>query len=142
MLKPLLSIMVLEDCDEDFYTLQDAARLAGLPHSIVRVSTGDECLRLLRDESVDCKALPKLVLLDLHTPGDDGRKALNEIRSDDKLKTLSVIVLSTSNNPIDLKFCYNNGANAYHVKPVDHGLHLQALQQIFAYWLGSVSLLV
>ena len=142
MLKPVLSIMVLEDCDEDFYTLQDAARLAELPHSIVRVITGDECLRLLRDESVDYKALPKLVLLDLHTPGDDGRKVLSEIRSNDKLKTLRVIVLSTSNNPIDLKFCYSNGANAYHVKPVDHKLHLQALQQIFAYWLGSVSLMV
>ena len=142
MLKPVLSIMVLEDCDEDFYTLQDAARLAELPHSIVRVITGDECLRLLRNESVDYKALPKLVLLDLHTPGDDGRKALNEIRNDDRLKTLPIIVLSTSNNPIDLKFCYNNGANAYHVKPVDHVLHLQALQQIFAYWLGSVSLMV
>ena len=142
MLKPFLSIMVLEDCDEDFYTLQDAARLAGLPHSIVRVISGDECLCLLRDGTADYKALPKIVLLDLHTPGDDGRKVLNEIRSDDRLKTLPVIVLSTSNNPVDVKFCYSNGANAYHVKPVNHGFHLQALQQIFAYWVGNASLLV
>ena len=141
-MKPHLSIMVLEDCDEDFYTLQDAVRLAALPHCIVRVSSGDECIGLLRDERNGHKALPKLVLLDLHTPGDDGRKALNEIRNDDRLKTLPVIVLSTSDNPIDIKFCYSNGANAYHVKPVDHGMHLKALQQIFAYWLGSVSLLV
>ena len=141
-MKPNLTIMVLEDCDEDFYTLQDAVRFATLPHCIVRASSGDECLLLLRDESNGQKDLPKLVLLDLHTPGDDGRKVLNEIRRDDRFKTLPVIVLSTSDNPIDLKFCYSNGANAYHVKPVDHKLHLQALQQIFAYWLGSVSLLV
>jgi CheY-like chemotaxis protein len=53
---------------------------------------------------------------------------------------LPVIVLSTSSNPIDLKYCYASGANAYHVKPVAYNLHLQVLQQIFTYWLNSVNL--
>jgi CheY-like chemotaxis protein len=105
---PLRPILVVEDCDEDFQTVQDAARRTGLTHPIVRASSGAECLR--------------------------------EIRSDDTLTTLPLMVLSASANPRDLQFCYANGANAYHVKPVEHALHLQILQTILNYWLGSVVL--
>ena len=51
-----------------------------------------------------------------------------------------MVVLSASANPRDLQFCYAQGANAYHVKPVDHALHLKMLQAVFAYWLGCVVL--
>jgi CheY-like chemotaxis protein len=50
------------------------------------------------------------------------------------------VVLSASANPRDLQFCYAQGANAYHVKPVEHAQHLRVLQSIFAYWLVSVVL--
>ena len=130
-------ILVVEDCEEDFQTVLDAARHAGLAHPIVRAGSGGECLRLLRGAVRD-RAL--LVLLDLNTPGDDGRDALRNIRSDDSLRTLPLVVLSASANPLDLQFCYAQGANAYHVKPVDHAQHLQMLLSIFAYWLGPVAL--
>jgi CheY-like chemotaxis protein len=139
-MKPLLSIMVLEDCDEDFDTLQDAARLAKLPHSIVRAGSGKECLCLLLDKTLNREAFPKLILMDLNMSGEDGRKTLIDIRNHDALKTLPIIVLSTSSNTIDLNYCYANGANAYHVKPLDYNRHLQLLQQIFTYWLHSVTL--
>jgi CheY-like chemotaxis protein len=130
-------VLVVEDSEEDFQTVLDAARRAGLSQPIVRASSGGECLRLLRG-APRCRAL--LVLLDLNTHGDDGREALRVIRADDGLKTLPLVVLSASANPLDLQFCYAQGANAYHVKPVDHARHLQVLQTIFAYWLGSVVL--
>ena len=134
------SILVLEDSDEDFATVQDAARLAGLSQTLVRATSGGDCLRLLRADLQGRTAAPLLVLLDLNTPGDDGREALRQIRQDPALQTLPVVVLSASANPRDLQFCYAGGANAYHVKPVEHGRHLQLLQTIFAYWLGSVVL--
>lgn len=133
-------ILVVEDSDEDFETVHDAARRSGVPRAIVRASSGEECLRLLRGAAGRRAGLPALVLLDLSTPGDDGREALREIRSDPSLEALPLVVLSGSANPRDLQFCYREGANAYHVKPVDHAAHLQVLQQIFAYWLGSVVL--
>jgi CheY-like chemotaxis protein len=133
-------ILVVEDSDEDFETVQDAARRGGVCHPIVRAGSGDECLRLLRGAARRRDALPALVLLDLNTPGDDGRVVLREIRSDANLDTLPLVVLSGSASPRDLQHCYREGANAYHVKPVDHAAHLQVLQQIFAYWLGSVVL--
>lgn len=130
-------VLVVEDSEEDFQTVLDAARCAALPHPIVRARSGGECLRLLRGSP---RARASLVLLDLNTHGDDGREALREIRSDDSLKELPVVVLSASANPRDLQHCYAQGANAYHVKPVDHAQHLQVLRSIFAYWLGSVVL--
>jgi CheY-like chemotaxis protein len=134
------SILVVEDSDEDFATVQDAAQRAGLTQAVVRATSGDACLRLLRGDMRGRTAAPLLVLLDLNTPGDDGREALREIRKDAALKTMPLVVLSGSANPRDLQSCYASGANAYHVKPVDHALHLQVLQQIFTYWLCSVAL--
>lgn len=139
----LQNILVVEDSDEDFETVQEAARHMGLLHPIVRAASGTECLRLLRlwrEEPLSRDALPVLVLLDLNTPGEDGRDVLREVRGDDVLGTLPVVVLSASANPRDLQFCYANGANAYHVKPVAYGMHLKMLQEIFGYWLGSVVL--
>jgi CheY-like chemotaxis protein len=133
-------IVVVEDSDEDFETVLDAARRGGVVHPIVRASSGEQCLHLLRSEGRRRDALPVLVLLDLNTPSDDGREALRELRSDTSLDGLPMVVLSASANPRDLEFCYAQGANAYHVKPVDHAVHLHVLQQIFAYWLGSVVL--
>ena len=130
-------ILVVEDSQEDFQTLLDAALEAGLTQPILRASSGGECLQLLRGATRD-RAL--LVLLDLNTHGDDGRDALREIRRDQGLRALPVVVLSGSANPRDLQFCYAQGANAYHVKPVDHALHLTMLHAIFAYWLGSAVL--
>jgi two-component system, response regulator len=133
-------ILVIEDSDEDFETVLDAAKYAGLTYEIRRAITGDEGLMLLRESAQSINTAPDLVLMDLNTPKDDGRHALWEIKQEDQLRAIPLIVLSTSANPLDLAFCYTSGANAYHVKPVDHAVHLQVLQQIFSYWLTRVVL--
>jgi CheY-like chemotaxis protein len=139
----LRHILVVEDSDEDFETVQDAARQGANLHPIVRAGSGTECMQLLhlcRDSQRSRDVLPLLVLLDLNLPGDDGRDVLRQVRSDDMLCTLPIVVLSASSNPRDLQFCYANGANAYHVKPVIYAAHLKVLRDIFGYWLGSVVL--
>ena len=128
-------VLVVEDSDEDFETVLEAARAAGLPHEIRRATSGDECLRLL-----DENPRARLVLLDLNTPQGDGRDALRSIRQNERLRALPLVVLSTSGNPRDLDFCYQNGVNAYHTKPVSFPAHLLTLRCIFDYWLGSVVL--
>ena len=136
----LRPILVVEDSDEDFATVLDAAKRRGVPNEILRAASGDECLQLLRAPARTQNEVPALILLDLNTPRDDGRDALREIKQDERLRALPLVVLSTSANPRDLAFCYASGANAYHVKPVNHLLHLQVLEQIFGYWLTSVVL--
>jgi CheY-like chemotaxis protein len=133
-------ILVVEDSDEDFATVLDAAKRAGVTNEIRRAASGEECLQVLRASTDNKNTVPALILLDLNTPRDDGRDALREIKQDERLRALPLVVLSTSANPRDLAFCYASGANAYHVKPVNHLLHLQVLEQIFGYWLTSVVL--
>lgn len=133
-------IVVVEDLDEDFDTVLIATRLAGVRHEIRRAVSGDECMRLLRGAGGKPTAQFALMLLDLNTPQGDGRSALQQIRADPELSAVPLVVFSTSASPRDVDFCYANGANAYHVKPVSHAEHLLVLQSIFAYWLGSVLL--
>ena len=133
-------VLVVEDNDEDFETAVEAARRAEIPHLLRRVTCGDECLHLLNESVHHRNPLPALVLLDLNTPGGDGRDALSQIKTCAQLRAMPTVVLSTSSNPRDIEFCYAHHANAYHAKPVSHTAHLQILQDIFSYWLGRALL--
>ena len=133
-------VLVVEDNDDDFETVLEAVQHAEIFHPIRRATSGGECLRLLH-ESVDSRSpLPAFVLLDLNMPGDDGRDVLRQVKKDDKLRAIPMVVLSTSSNMRDVDFCYANHVNAYHTKPDNHETHLKILQQIFSYWLGAALL--
>lgn len=135
---PKLSpIIIVEDSDEDFDTVVQAVRKAGILADVQRARTGGGCLDLLRGAIA---VRPALVLMDLNTPGTDGREALAAIKGDDALKLFPVVVFSTSADPRDLAFCYAAGANAYHVKPVRYPDHLQLVVELLTYWLGRVTL--
>jgi CheY-like chemotaxis protein len=127
-------VLVVEDSDEDFETILEAARRSNMQHPIRRAINGDECLDAL--QGADSKPLnPSILLLDLNTPGIDGRETLATIRADPNQRALPIVVLSTSWNPKDVEHCYAHGANAYHVKPLRYSDHLALMNEIFAYWL-------
>jgi CheY-like chemotaxis protein len=135
------SIVVVEDSDEDFDTLRDAAATAGVTRVIHRVASGGDCLALLRGGGhLQLPLLPALIVMDLNSHGVDGREALVGIKSDASLKEIPLVVLTTSANPKDVAFCYQAGANAYHVKPVRHDQYLLLLRTLLQYWLESVTL--
>jgi CheY-like chemotaxis protein len=133
-------VLVVEDSDEDFETVLDASRLANVINEIRRATSGDACLQHLADLESKNLQLPILVLLDLNTPQGDGRDALRGIIRNERLRAMPLVVISASSNSRDVSFCYDHGANAYHLKPVSHPQHLQILQQIFSYWLTSAIL--
>ena len=133
----LSPIIIVEDSDEDFDTVVQAVRKAGIVAEVGRATTGGGCLDLLRGASA---VRPAVVLMDLNTPGTDGREALAAIKADPALRAVPVVVLSTSANPKDVDFCYQAGANAYHVKPVRYPDHLQLVVDLLTYWLGRVAL--
>ena len=135
-------LVVVEDSDEDFDTLVEAARGAGITQTIHRVDTGGDCLALLRGHRINTlapwPALPALILMDLNSHGIDGREALVTIKSEPRLKDIPVVVLTTSANPKDVAFCYRAGANAYHVKPVRYDQYRLLLSGLLQYWLNAV----
>lgn len=135
-----LAVVVLEDSDEDFDTLETALRDTGLGPEVRRALTGDGFLDLLRGRLTGSRVTPMLVLIDLNTPGLDGRDVLHDIKADERLRTIPVIVLTTSSNPHDIESCYAAGANAYHVKPFDPEAHLAVVRRIMEYWLIDTEL--
>lgn len=131
------AVIIVEDSDEDFDTVVQAVRKAGILTDLRRAKSGGECLDLLRS-APDLR--PALMLMDLNTPGTDGREALVAIKQHETFKLFPVVVFSTSDDTRDLTFCCAAGANAYHVKPVRYPDHLQLVIDILTYWLERVTL--
>jgi len=131
----LPEVILVEDSDEDADTLEQAVLRCAAKVQLRRVPTGDACMALLQQPRT---ALPALVLMDLNTPGTDGRETLRMIKSDPSLSTIPVVVVSTSANPRDVDYCYRAGANAYHLKPVRYAEHLEAMVAVLGYWLDRV----
>jgi CheY-like chemotaxis protein len=134
-------ILVVEDSDEDYDTLLEALRLSGIESTIIRADSGGDCLAML-SPNLDSRLpnFPALILMDLNSHGLDGREALVAIKSNPSLRHIPLIVLTTSANLKDVAFCYQAGANAYHVKLVRHDQYLRSLQSLMSYWLNSVTL--
>ena len=132
----LPTVLLVEDSDEDADTVATAFVRSGINGTLHRVASGDACIVWLKE----AKQTPNLVIMDLNTPGMDGRQALCFIKSDPLLKTIPVVISSTSSSSQDRNFCYKAGANAYHVKSVRYPDHLQAVESLLQYWLVQVSL--
>ncbi len=80
------------------------------------------------------RRVPSLILLDLNLPGTDGREVLEEIKQDEKLKIIPVIVFTTSSNPKDIESCYRFGVNSYVLKPINIDKSKEVMQSIVDYW--------
>lgn len=133
------TILVVEDSPEDFEATLRGFRRAGLVNSIVHCEDGDEALDYLRRrgayEDQDKHPLPAVILLDLNMPGTDGREVLHELKSDPELRSIPVVVLTTSSDERDIRDCYDAGANTYVQKPVDLEGFLEAIRRLKDYWL-------
>lgn len=143
-------ILVVEDSEDDFDTLRHAVDAAGITRLVHRAASGGDCLRLLQGErgadgnpgagEAALPLRPVLILMDLNSHGVDGREALTIIKADTSLKKIPLVVLTTSANPKDVVFCYEAGANAYHIKPVRHDHYLLLVRSLLHYWLESATL--
>jgi CheY-like chemotaxis protein len=132
-------VFVVEDSDEDFTTIMEGALQAGVKNPMLRFTSGDQFLQKIT--SADYRRnLPALVLLDLNLPGTDGRQTLAELRRHMSLRQVPVLVLTTSRNERDVLFCYQAGANVYHVKPVSYLEHIDLICTTLNYWLNWVTL--
>ena len=138
---PTQPILLVEDSPEDFETTQRAFRRSGLKNPILRCADGDEALDFLfqRGSHADSPR-PGVILLDLNLPGTDGREVLSEIKANDDLKQIPVIVLTTSADERDVQACYQAGASSYIQKPVDVEGFMKAIERLNDYWFEVVIL--
>jgi len=133
----LKSILLAEDNPKDVELTIEAMSEYNLVNQVTVVNDGVEALEYLRCEGQykgRKKGLPAVLLLDIKMPRMDGIAVLEAIRGDDRLKTLPVVMLSSSREEPDLKKCYALGVNAYVVKPVDFKDFLDAVKHIGVFW--------
>jgi CheY-like chemotaxis protein len=133
------TLLVVEDSDEDFEALSRIiTQVRTFPLTILRCLSGDDALDLLHREgeyqSFDNDPKPGLILLDLNLPGTDGREVVSIIKQSATLKTIPVIILSTSANPKDIEDCYQFGANSYMLKPIDINDLRISMKMMLDYW--------
>ena len=139
-IKPV-EILLVEDNPGDVRLTKEALKEAKVINNLTVATDGAEALSFLRRQKDDGKApTPNLILLDLNLPKRDGHAVLAEIKADEKLRRIPVIILTTSQNDQDIYKSYNLHANCYVTKPGDLDQFINVIKAIKDFWLGLVSL--
>jgi len=136
-----IEVLLVEDNPDDAAITVRALERAKLRNRIRLAITGGEALAMLRREGqYGSDPRPELILLDLNLPGKDGREVLAEIKTDEALRHIPVVVVSGSQAPLDVVQSYRLHANAYVTKPIDTKEFLEAITSIEQFWLQIVRL--
>jgi two-component system, chemotaxis family, response regulator Rcp1 len=136
-----IELLLVEDSEPDVRLTIEALREAKVKNRLWVVDDGVEALEFLRRQGRHADApRPDLILLDLNLPRKDGRQVLKEIKGDDSLKCIPVVVLTTSKSEEDVLRAYELHANCYITKPVDFNRFMEVVKSIENFWLTVVTL--
>jgi CheY-like chemotaxis protein len=137
-----ITIVMADDDDDDRILARAALEESRVLNHVDFVTDGEELMEYLfrrsRYEHLKGTALPGLILLDLNMPRKDGREALRDIKSDQQLRRIPVIILTTSKEEEDIVRSYDLGANSYIHKPVTFEGLVEVMRTIGKYWFEIV----
>jgi CheY-like chemotaxis protein len=140
-----VTILLADDDEEDRELTRDALREAHLANEVMFVVDGQDLMDYLRregryaDGSV-ASPRPGIILLDLNMPKKDGREALAEIKTDELLRRIPVVVLTTSKDEVDVLRTYDLGVNSFITKPVTFAGLVEAMRTWTRYWFELVEI--
>lgn len=136
-----VEILLVEDNPGDVRLTREALIESKVHNNLSVAPDGVEALAFLRRQGKYAGAVrPDLILLDLNLPKKDGREVLAEIKADGALKTIPVVILTTSNAEQDIVRSYDLHANCYITKPVDLDQFIKVVQSIEEFWFAIVRL--
>lgn len=136
-----MEILLVEDNPGDVDLTREALTRGKIIFNLSVVSDGQDALAFLhRQEPFTGAPVPDLILLDLNLPGKDGREVLVEIKQDDQLKHIPVIIMTSSQAEEDIARSYACHANCYVTKPVDLQQFLKVVAAVEEFWLNVVKL--
>jgi two-component system, chemotaxis family, response regulator Rcp1 len=136
-----IAILLVEDNPGDVRLTIEALKEGKVHNELHVAANGVEALEFLRRQGQFAKApRPGLILLDLNLPKKDGREVLAEIKSDEDLKRIPIVILTTSSAEKDVLKSYNLHANCYITKPVDLQQFIGVIRAIEGFWLTIVRL--
>src|ERR1044071_2879510 len=130
-----LHVLLVEDSSNDADLFSLALRKGCVQMELSIVTDGEEATSYLRRENhYHSASVPDLILLDLNLPRKHGKEVLREVKQDAQLKTIPIVILSTSAAPNDILSCYNLGAAAYLVKPDEFMDLVKLVQKLSDFW--------
>jgi len=134
-------ILLVENSASDAELVLHALQSSSANHQVTWVQDGAEALDFLfgtgRYQTRDSNNVPRCILLDLKLPKVNGLQVLAALRADARMQTVPCVVLSSSQEAVDIHRCYELGANSYVVKPVDFDQFSRAIQRVATYWLST-----
>lgn len=136
-----IDILLVEDNPGDVLLTREALKEGKVFNNLYVAGNGDEALAFLRNEGEHASApQPDLILLDLNLPGINGREVLAEIKEDLQLRTIPVVILTTSTDEQDILESYQLHANCYITKPLDLDQFIKVVRSVEEFWLSIVTL--
>lgn len=137
----LVEILLVEDSMGDAGLVKEVLKESKIRNHVSHVMNGEEAMAFLRKEGkyADVRR-PHLVLLDLNMPRKDGREVLAEVKADDKLKNIPIVVMTTSKSEEDICRSYKLHANCYIQKPLDFEQFANVIRSIEEFWFTIVRL--
>lgn len=136
-----IEILLIEDNPGDVRLTREALRDGKVINNLTVMTDGVEALDFLRQKGRYADATrPDVILLDLNLPRKDGREVLAEIKEDQDLKRIPVVVITSSKSEEDVLRSYNLHANCYVTKPVDLEKFVAVVRSIEDFWMGIVKL--
>lgn len=140
----VIEILIADDDAEDTMLIKDALKESRLKNGVQSVEDGEELMHYLRNEGKysDKKKYPTpgIILLDLNMPKKDGREALKEIKSDKNLRSIPIVILTTSKAEEDILKTYNLGVSSFITKPVKFSTMVDVMKTLNKYWFEIVEL--
>jgi two-component system, chemotaxis family, response regulator Rcp1 len=136
-----IQILLIEDNPGDIRLTQEAFKESSLSITLNVATDGVEGINYLKKiPPYQDAVMPDLILLDLNLPKRDGREVLQEVKTDEILKKIPIIILTTSTADQDILKCYNFFVNSYINKPVDFDKFFEIIQRIEDFWLKTAVL--
>ncbi|MCA9472481.1 MAG: response regulator [Nitrospirales bacterium] len=136
-----ISILLVEDDDEDIYLTEEALHASKLVIQLDIVKNGEDAIKYLhREAPYGDKMLPDLIILDLNLPKKNGWEVLETIKSNATLRTLPVTILTTSSEDPDVRRAYDMGANSYITKPIGLEAFRSVVHTLEDFWFTIVKL--
>ena len=137
----VFDLLLVEDSVTDVELTEEALATAGIETDLHVVSDGEAAMSFLRRQPPhETARRPDLVLLDLNMPRKDGREVLRDMKRDEQLRSIPVLVLTTSGAQEDVAEAYANGANAYIRKPVHFDDFIATMRAVEQFWMSAATL--
>ena len=136
-----IQILLVEDNEGDILLTLEAFKEIKTKNTITVVRDGEEAIDYLKKKGPYAETLnPHLILLDINMPKLNGIEVLDFVKKNEKLKTIPVLMLTTSSSAADISDCYEKSANCFITKPLDFGKFLEVVQSIETFWFNTAQL--